>query len=322
MTAEKQNIKRTDNGSTFADLLAKYNTLATIGTNSDEYADVLQSLAVACTASVLKKCYDVSGSKVMLSLRRDVAHFASNVANVTELNRMNASEIYETTYNKDGDEIRTVSSEYERRITNAVKSTYGEGADLVQVAVEAILRETQAQREREPQNSIDIERAYTVRRIKSKVWIKDTDTVGGWETVKTSPVKEIYRAVRRAISNSASVQVANNVYTYYEDVARDDESGAEERIYRRADKYADIGTETVYGYTADEFTIESISKIRTRLELTDRQDVVLTLRQKGYGYKAIATRLGVSQRAIAKIVEQIRKKANGIGFNPETYTKA
>ena len=37
---------------------------------------------------------------------------------------------------------------------------------------------------------------------------------------------------------------------------------------------------------------------------------------QGKGYKAIATYLGVTQRAIAKTVEQVQKKALAIGLTP------
>ena len=306
-----------ENKSAFVELLKRYNTLATEDTTTDGYTDTLQELATACTASVLKKCYDKSGNKIMQVLRRDVMQYAKNASNVTELNRMDSTDVYETTYTKDGDEKRKVDKDFDRRITNTVKSTYGDGADLVQTAVIAIIEQTKEQRERESGQPIDLERPYTVRRIKSKVWIKDADTVGGWETVETSPIREIYREIRRAIQKSASVQVASSVYTYIEDIATDDESGTEERIYRRCDKYADVGTETEYGYSADEHTAETIADIRRKLGLTDRQDMVCALRECGYGYKAIATRLGVSQRAVAKTVEQIRKKAIDLGFDPE-----
>ena len=316
-TKTNTNTHNGENKNAFVELLKRYNTLATEDTTTDAYTDTLQELATACTASVLKKCYDVSGSKVMLALRRDVMQFANNSHNVTELNRMDSADVYETTYTKDGDERQTVSKDFDRRITNTVKSTYGDGADLVQTAVIAIIEHTKEQRERESGQPIDLERPYTVRRIKSKVWIKDADTVGGWETVETSPIKEIYREIRRAVRTSASVQVASNVYTYIADIATDDESGAEERIYRRCDKYADVGTETEYGYSADEHIAETIADIKRKLGLTDRQDMICALRECGYGYKAIATRLGVSQRAVVKTVEQIRKKAVDLGFSPE-----
>jgi hypothetical protein len=47
-----------------------------------------------------------------------------------------------------------------------------------------------------------LENTYEVRRLKKKVRIKSADSVNGWETVETSPIKEVYKAVRREIANS------------------------------------------------------------------------------------------------------------------------
>lgn len=316
-TKTNTNTHNGENKNAFVELLKRYNTLATTDTTTDAYTDTLQELATACTASVLKKCYDVSGSKVMLALRRDVMQFANNSHNVTELDRMDSADVYETTYTKDGDERQTVSKDFDRRITNTVKSTYGDGADLVQTAVIAIIEHTKEQRERESGQPIDLERPYTVRRIKSKVWIKDADTVGGWETVKTSPIREIYREIRRAVQKSASVQVASNVYTYIADVVKDDESGAEECIYRRMDKYADVGTETTYGYSADEHTAETIADIKDKIGIKGVRGKVFDLRLRGYGYKAIARYTGLHVSAVQRASNYICKKLVEIGITPE-----
>ena len=56
------------------------------------------------------------------------------------------------------------------------------------------------------------------------------------------------------------------------------------------------------------------------MELTDRQAQILRLRMQGKGYKAIATYLGVTQRAIAKTVAQIQSKATAAGLTPAGYT--
>ena len=320
-TEKRMNVNNGKNKSAFVELLKRYNTLATEDTTTDDYTDTLQELATACTASVLKKCYDVSGSKVMLELRRDVMQFANNSNNVTELNRLDSSDVYETTYTKDGEERQTVNKDFDRRMVNAVESTCGDGADLVQVAVIAILQETKRQQENESGQPIDLERPYTVRRIKSKVWIKDADTVGGWETVETSPIREIYREIRRAVQKSASVQIASNVYTYIADIATDDESGAEERIYRRCDKYADVGTETAYGYSADEYSVSDITDISDTLKLSRTQKIVYDMRLKGYGCKAIATHTGFGENTVKSALREVRKKSAEIGFT-EQYVKA
>ena len=129
----------------------------------------------------------------------------------------------------------------------------------------------------------------------------------------TTPIQEVYRAVRQAVQDSRATQTdPRNGYTYIED----NENGLE-TIYYRLHKYADLGGYNCDGnYTADRQTVEDYETTVARLDLTDRQAQVLRLRMQGKGYKAIATYLGVTQRAIAKTVEQVQKKALALGLTP------
>ena len=87
-------------------------------------------------------------------------------------------------------------------------------------------------------------------------------------------------------------------------------------------KYADLGgyacdfNKACTLYSADAQTVEDTDELISRMNLTKKQAQVLSLRQSGYGYKAIATYLGVTQRAVAKTVEAIQKKALAIGLQP------
>ena len=88
-------------------------------------------------------------------------------------------------------------------------------------------------------------------------------------------------------------------------------------IYYRLQKYADLGGYNVNGnYTADRQTMTEYNAIMGKLNLTARQAEVLALRMRGHGYKAIATYLGVTKRAVSKTMEQIQKKALAIGLIP------
>ena len=88
-------------------------------------------------------------------------------------------------------------------------------------------------------------------------------------------------------------------------------------------KHADLGGYNCDGnYTADRQTVEDYETTIARLDLTDRQAQVLRLRMQGKGYKAIATYLGVTQRAIAKTVGQIQTKATAAGLTPHGLTTA
>ena len=171
--------------------------------------------------------------------------------------------------------------------------------------------------------TVNLETPYTVRRLKKKVWIKTADSVNGWETVETTPIREIYKSVRRSINDSKALATdARNGYTYIESFSEDRETGEIETIYRRMTKYADLGgyacdfNKACTLYSADAQTVEDTDELINRMNLTKKQAQVLNLRQSGYGYKAIATYLGVTQRAVAKTVEAIQKKALAIGLQP------
>lgn len=153
---------------------------------------------------------------------------------------------------------------------------------------------------------------YTTRRLSRRVYIRTEDS-RAYRDETTTPIQEVYRAVRQAVQDSRATQTdPRNGYTYIED----SENGLE-TIYYRLHKYADLGGYNCDGnYTADRQTVEDYETTVARLDLTDRQAQVLRLRMQGKGYKAIATYLGVTQRAIAKTVEQVQKKALALGLTP------
>lgn len=171
----------------------------------------------------------------------------------------------------------------------------------------------------------------SVRRLSRRVYIKETDSAA-YRDDETTPAQEVYRAVRRAVQESRAVQTdPRNGYTYIEDVTAD----GLDVIFYRLQKYADLGGYAHNGqagdrlpgspagftggsshYTADRQTVADYNAILAKLNLTDRQAEVLRLRMQGKGYKAIANYLGVTQRAIAKTVEQVQKKAVAIGLTP------
>ena len=76
-----------------------------------------------------------------------------------------------------------------------------------------------------------------MRKLKKKVWIKVSESVNGWETVETSPIREVYKAVRREVANNRSLNIdPSNGYLYLEDLAKDDKSNEEATVYRRLNK--------------------------------------------------------------------------------------
>ena len=140
--------------------------------------------------------------------------------------------------------------------------------------------------------------------------------MNGWETVETSPIREVYKAVRREVANNRSLNIdPSNGYLYLEDLARDEESNEEATVYRRLNKYTDLaGNVTDFNGAVKFETVDSGSaadydKMTEALELTARQAQVLQLRMSGYGCVAIGTYLGVKEESVRSVLQTIQKKA-------------
>lgn len=201
--------------------------------------------------------------------------------------------------------------------SNLVNVPFGDGLDLVNTAVVAILEQL-------PLCYADLEEPYTVRRINKHVVIQDSNSAK-YEETETTGIQEVYRAVRRAIADSRAVATdPRSKYCYIEDLATDPETGATEQIYLRLGKFADLGGyETdingnpIGNYTADRQTADDMDSLIAKLNLTDRQAVILKLRLQGYGEKAIASYLGVSKTAVQKHMRAMQEKAKKSGLKNE-----
>lgn len=302
--------KTTEHKADFAGLLRDYETQARQGKNTQAYTDSIVNLATSVAYSVLKKCIDVSQNPQLKEVRHSIARDTAQLKAIDYTSK----HAYETVYTQDGDRQRQIAdTDIKNELDRLTRQALGDGLDLVNTAVVAILDET-AKADTSKENFLEL--PYEVRRLKKKVWIKTEDSVNGWETVETTPIQEIYKAVRRAIDSSRAMSTdARNGYTYLEELAKDTETDAETVVYRRLSKYADLGGyATDYNgactlYSADSKTVADTDEIIASLELTAKQAKVLQLRLSGYGYKAIATYLGVTQRAVAKTVQSIQKKA-------------
>lgn len=298
--------------STFADLVKKYNADPT-------NADNLTDLATAVAYAVLKKVISTTGNPTLQTVRKELTrdrHDLDRLAYATN----NATRL---SFNADGDIVSEIlDPALVKAATDLAGLPLGDGLDLVNDAVVAILDETRKQEDRDPDMPTDMERVYTVRRLRRKVWIKTAESVNAWETVETTPIQEVYKAVRRSIDRSRSMQTdPRNGYTYLGDLAIDPESGDQSAIYRRLPKYADLGghvcdfngKETV-ATTADRETVESLDRLVSAMKLSDRESTVLKYRLSGYGKKAIATAMGLSESSVATIQRRIRDKATASGL--------
>lgn len=311
----------------FADLLRTYETDYLAGT---DYTSSLYALATACALSVAKKCLDpqrktateretVSNggmSPALAAVRRGIMADNALLDNLTAAH--NAA--YALRFNAAGDLVNEVVDKSAEKAAAAMQGeTLSDGLDLVNSAVVAILEQSA---EHSAVGLGFMETAYTMRRLSRKVVIQSADSAK-WEDVETSPIREVYRHIRREVQNSRAVQTdPRNGYLYIEDVVADPDSNKTETIYRRLHKWADLGGYTHTGdYTADKQTAVDYDCIMSRLNLTDRQATIIRLRMSGYGTRAIGTYLGISQPHVYRTLDQIKAKCEKLGFTPSMWAE-
>ena len=323
MTKQQTAKTTTTETRNFTDLLRQYEKEYNNDKTSVAFSNVLDELATAVAYSVIKKCLDPqrtgrkdgqvsnSGCNAQLDeVKRSIHRDKNTLKNIY----YSCKEAYITTYNEDGDRVtKTKDSDYRYAYNKLTQQTIGDGLDLVHVAMVALLDESE-KADRTKENYL--ENTYEVRRLKKKVWIKSADSVNGWETVETSPIREVYKAVRREVANSRSLNIdPSNGYLYLEDLATDEESNEEATIYRRLNKFSDLaGNVTDYNgavtfETVDSASADKYENMVDALELTARQAKVLELRMGGYGCVAIGTYVGVKEESVMSVLKTIQKKA-------------
>lgn len=323
MTKQQTAKTTTTETRNFADLLRQYEKEYNNDKTSVAFSNVLDELATAVAYSVIKKCLDPqrkgrkdgqvsnSGCNAQLyEVKRSIHRDKNTLKNID----YSCKEAYITTYNEDGDRVtKTKDSDYRYAYNKLTQQSIGDGLDLVHVAMVALLDESE-KADRTKENYL--ENTYEVRRLKKKVWIKSADSVNGWETMETSPIREVYKAVRREVANSRSLNIdPSNGYLYLEDLVTDEESNEEATIYRRLNKFSDLaGNVTDYNgavtfETVDSASVDKYENMVDALELTARQAKVLELRMGGYGCVAIGTYLGVKEESVMSVLKTIQKKA-------------
>lgn len=287
---------------------------------SAKFTEVTTDLATAVAYSVIRKCLDPqaksgktssSGCNPQLEeVKRSIYRDTNTLKNID----YSCKEAFTTVYNEDGDrQTKTKDSDYRYAYNKLTQQTLGDGLDLVNTAIVSLLDECIKV---DTTTGNFLETVYTVRKLKKKVWIKVSDSVNGWETVETSPIREVYKAVRREVANNRSLNIdPSNGYLYLEDLAKDEESNEEATVYRRLNKYTDLaGNVTDFNgavkfETVDSGSVADYDKMTEALELTARQAQVLQLRMSGYGCVAIGTYLGVKEESVRSVLQTIQKKA-------------
>ncbi len=336
MTKQQTAKTTTTETRNFTDLLRQYEKEYNNDKTSVAFSNVLDELATAVAYSVIKKCLDPqrkgrkdgevsnSGCNTQLDeVKRSIYRDKNTLANID----YSCKQAFVTVYNEDGDrQTKTKDSDYRYAYNKLSQQTLGDGLDLVHVAMVALLDESE-KADRTKENYL--ENTYGVRRLKKKVWIKSEDSINGWETVETSPIKEVYKAVRREVANNRSLNIdPSNGYLYLEDLATDEESNEETTIYRRLNKFSDLaGNVTDFNgavkfETVDANSVTDYDTMVEELELTARQTKILELRMGGYGYVAIATYLGVNEKSVRDVLKTVQKKAIEKLNLPEYLVKA
>lgn len=334
----EQNNKTTKQPNNFETLLTNFETLHINAPHSTEYSGTLQELSTAIAYSVLRKVIDpqryntqsdnVSNSgfnSQLVSMKNVLYRDIQSIKNVNIIEPLCIGHAL----NDNGDDVTTITDKslYEG-YNKLISHVLSDGMDLVQVASLALLEQCNSELVDDSKPGF-IEKPYYITRLKKKIVIKKEDSKNGYETIATTPIQETYRKVRKYIQDNKSLQIdPKNMYTYI-DLDDSNDSDSENRIYKRLDKYADLGgvsissgfntventvinhVDSTHGglYTADSATVDTIEKLIDKLELTSRQAQVLKLRLRGYGLKAIGTYLGVSHQAIAKTLKQVQTKA-------------
>lgn len=331
MKNAKQNIENgrpiiAQSAPTFKSLGEKLRELETAMLGGGDYTPEITAVSVSAVKQVLSTCIDpqrktatmrekVSDSgcnPAMLDLRRGVYADLETL----ESTRHNASKATETRYNDNGDLVtEIVDSNAETAFNALIQKALSDGIDLVQEGICAILEQAQTHAD-----GIGwLERPYTVRRLSKRVYIQSADS-RQYREVETTPIQEVYRAIRKAIENSRAMQTdPRNGYTYIEDIGGTD---GLETAYIRLDKYADLGGYNCNGnYTADTESAESYHSILAKLNLTERQATIIKLRMRGYGQKSIGTYLGIPHQNVLRTMKQVQKKCETIGFTPEMWAE-
>ena len=281
-----------------------------------DYSAELLDLSTAVAYSVLNKCLDpqrktaVDREQVsdngqnpaLLAVKRGIAQDRRTLDSTKTL----ADRSTRITFNTDGDAVTvTADKEADKALGVVLRERLTDGIDLVQEAAEHA----------DPAAPW-LDSKYTVRLLSRRVYIQAEDSAA-YADAETTPIQEVYRAVRKAVQDSRATQTdPRNGYTYLEELTPD----GLETIYRRLGKFADLGGYDCNGlYNTDAQTVADYDALVEKLELTDRQAVIVRLRMQGKGNKAIATYLGVTYQAVQNTLAKIQRKAAKIGLTPAGY---
>lgn len=300
--------------------------------NTKNGTKALIDLATAIVYSVLNKCLDPQRKKALESGKSSNSGQSPLLRKLkaeiyTEQNRRERMDycfenFQKEIYNANGDVEVITDRELNKAIDELIKNPLSDSQDLIQECILALMNE--CNRVKQNGEPIDLERPYIRRALSKRVVIKTEDT-NAWTDVETTPIQEVYRAVRRYImDNRAFLADACCKYSYIAELSADSESDTVDTIYRRLGKYADLGgyAKDFNGattlYSVEEETVHKLDELVEKLNLTKRQAEILDLRFKGYGKKAIATYLKVDTKTIYIHLQRMQEDMKKLGLIPPT----
>ena len=287
----------------------------------NDYTNSITELATAITKSTLNKYLDPqrktagqsdkvsnNGNNPLLQkLKYSINHYRRILAQTHDT----ANNAYLLEYDINGDLKREVNDKHAKDANDILTGeTISDGMDLINTAIMSIL-EQYSKHYNGQENFLDWK--YTERKLSKRVYIQAEDSAQ-YKDVETTPIQEVYREVGRCIVSNKAVTIdPRNKYIYIDDISPD----GLDTIYRRMGKYADLGGENADGiYTVDAQSVLDYDIMIKALNLTDKQRLIIDLRMRGYGYKAIASYLGVTKQAVQNILKKIQDKAINSGYTP------
>lgn len=176
-----------------------------------------------------------------------------------------------------------------------------EAYDTVLEVAKLLMEE--AEEEKARFGSVSFLRSFEKTEVRRKVVIKEGAEE---ETFTTCGLREVWKAGRRFINSLGQKRVNTKIYVNTE----------KEGVYRRLPSYfsglasfADSVVNKAKTPYISEAEAESMEELIFSLNLTASQSEAFNLLLRGYGIKAVATKLRVSHQAIAKKRKEIMKKA-------------
>ena len=227
-------------------------------------------------------------------------------------------------WTRDGRAVtETVDKAAAQALTDCMGETLTDGMDLVQAAALALVEWARWMEERGALVAGYLDSIVTARKPSRRV-VYDPHDVPEMVEYDTSPVREVFRAVRREVEAARAPRDEGAFgYTY----TPLDVEGADGILFRSV-RYAGLAGECSHGThsaaglppvaTGSEWETKHMFELIDGMDLTHRQRDLLELRLAGASTQQIADRRGVTRQAVEHSLGRIRARALAAGLSPDT----